>query len=257
MPEQEKNEHTRATFCGSGDLKERLMIREVCVPGQDVGGENLIAGEGTYRYNGRIYAAQLGIKSVRGKTVGIVPLGGRYMPCRGDVVVGVIVDVMQSGWLVDINAPYPAPLHSNEVPWNVEFGDTSRFLNIGEVILTEVISVDEMKKIQVTMNGPELKKLPNGHIVEIPPSKVPRVIGKNGSMIKQIVNYTRCKIFVGQNGRIWIDGNPDNLALVIKTIRKIEAESHTLGLTDRIREMLESAALGLDGEVYTGGDRIA
>ncbi len=60
--------------------------------------------------------------------MGVVPLSGQYMPERGDMVVGKIEDVSASNWLVDINAPYPAPLHVNEVPWRVEFGETRKFM---------------------------------------------------------------------------------------------------------------------------------
>jgi exosome complex component RRP4 len=51
--------------------------------------------------------------------------------------------------------------------------------------------------------------------------------------------YTRCRIFVGQNGRIWIDGDEDGVAKVIYAIRKIEEESLAFGLTNRIEELLK------------------
>jgi exosome complex component RRP4 len=214
--------------------------REVYIPGQAIEGTDIKPGNGTYYYHGKIYAAQLGIKSIRSNYVNIIPLGGRYMPHKGDAVVGIIEDISATNWLVDINSPYPAPLHANEVPWKVEFGDTSRFLNVGDTVIVEVLSVDEMKKVQVTMNNPETKKISQGQIVEIPPSKVPRVIGKAGSMIKMIVTYTKCRLFVGQNGRIWIDGDPANMIVAMKAIKKIEAESQVLGLTDSIKLLLET-----------------
>jgi exosome complex component RRP4 len=214
--------------------------RELYIPGQMIEGVSLKPGNGTYIYGRDIYAAQLGVKSVWSDYVNIIPLGGRYMPHKGDSVIGIIEDIGPSNWLVNINAPYPAPLHASEVPWKVDFGDTARFLNVGDVVVAEVLMVDEMKKVQVTMNGPQMRKLSQGHIVEIPPSKVPRVIGKSGSMIKMIVNYTKCKLFVGQNGRIWVDGEPENMIVALKAVRKIEAESHVLGLTDSIKAMLET-----------------
>jgi len=59
-------------------------------------------------------------------------------------------------------------------------------------------------------------------------------------MIQLLKNMTNAQIIVGQNGRIIISAN--NLKaenLVKRAIRKIEAEAHTSGLTDRIREFLE------------------
>ena len=81
-------------------------------------------GAGTYVHDGKVYAAQLGIKSVKSNFVNVIPLGGRYIPAPGDSVIGKVEDIGPSNWLIDINSPYPAPLHVNEVPWRVEFGDT-------------------------------------------------------------------------------------------------------------------------------------
>jgi len=82
--------------------------------------------------------------------------------------------------------------------------------------------------------------LKGGRIIEITSSKVPRVIGKQGSMITLIKEKTECKIIVGQNGRVWISGpTPEKEILAVDVINKIEHEAHLDGLTDRIKEYLE------------------
>ena len=93
----------------------------------------------------------------------------------------------------------------------MEFGDTARYLNVGDTMLAKVLMVDETKRVQVTMKEQGLRKLQGGQVVEISHSKVPRVIGKGGSMIQMIKNMTNCRIFVGQNGRIWLDGDIENM----------------------------------------------
>ena len=71
------------------------------------------------------------------------------------------------------------------------------------------------------------------------PTKVPRLIGRKGSMINMIKAETRCKIVIGQNGRIWISCEKPEIEDIIEMIiRRIEREAHTAGLTDRIREFL-------------------
>ena len=50
-------------------------------------------------------------------------------------------------------------MHVNEVPWKVEFGDTSRYLGMGQVVLLKVLSVDESKKINVTMKDSGLRRI--------------------------------------------------------------------------------------------------
>ena len=140
--------------------------RELVLPGDLLDDSGAKVGEYAYERDGKVYAAVLGIKNVSQTGVGVIPLHGQYMPVAGDLVIGTINDIGPSNWMVDINAPYPAPLHVNEVPWKVEFGDTSRFLNIGDVVLLKVLSVDESKKIQVTMNDAGLRKIEGGLIVE-------------------------------------------------------------------------------------------
>jgi exosome complex component RRP4 len=216
--------------------------REIVMPGDLLEGDKLKPGAGTYISEGKIYAALLGIKSVKSNYVNIIPLSGRYIPAVGDSVIGKVEDIGPSNWLIDINSPYPAPLHVNEVPWRVEFGDTARYMNVGDVILAKVLMVDETMRVQVTMKDQGLRKLQGGQIIEISPSKVPRVIGKSGSMIQMIKGYTNCRIFVGQNGRIWLDGEVDNILHAIKAIQTIEEDAHSYGLTEKVKAYLESVS---------------
>ncbi|OPY26229.1 MAG: Exosome complex component Rrp4 [Methanomassiliicoccales archaeon PtaU1.Bin030] len=212
------------------------------MPGDLLEGEKLKPGAGTYVSDGKIFAALLGIKSVKSNYVNIIPLSGRYIPAVGDSVIGKVEDIGPSNWLIDINSPYPAPLHVNEVPWRVEFGDTARYMNVGDVILAKVLMVDETMRVQVTMKDQGLRKLQGGQIIEVSPSKVPRVIGKSGSMIQMIKGYTNCRIFVGQNGRIWLDGEVDNIVHAIKAIQMIEQDAHSHGLTEKVKAYLEQVS---------------
>lgn len=224
----------------TGDSKDNA--REIVIPGELLAISGKRAGPGTYSEGGKIFASQLGIKSVRPDMISVVPFSGQYMPLRGDLVVGKIVDVGASNWLVDINSPYPAPLHVNEVPWRVEFGETRKFMSVGDVVLLKIIGSDEQKRIQITMQDHGLRKLTGGMVMEISPSKVPRVIGKNGSMIQMLKNMTGCRIYVGQNGRIWIDGDLDNIVKAVQAIRMIEDEAHAHGLTEKIKQLLEQSS---------------
>jgi exosome complex component RRP4 len=191
--------------------------------------------------DGRIYAAQLGIKSVKANFVNVIPLGGRYIPSPGDTVIGKVVDIGPSNWFIDINSPYQAPLHVNEVPWRVDFGDTARFMNIGDTLLAKVLMVDETKRVQVTMKEQGLRKLQGGQVMDISHSKVPRVIGKGGSMIQMIKTMTNTRIFVGQNGRVWLDGDIESILFAIRAIKMIEDNAQASHLTEKVREYLESA----------------
>lgn len=222
------------------EKRSARRTREIVIPRDVLGNaDEYKAGENAYELDGKIRANVIGTKTYTNDAVGVTVMGGFYMPVTGDTVIGIINDVGPSNWMLDINAPYPAPLHVSEVPWKVEFGDTSRFLTVGDVVLLKILMVDESKKIQVTMKDSGLRKIEGGQLVEISYSKISRVIGKSGSMIQMLKNMTDCRIFVGQNGRIWIDGDGENVDVAAEAIRIIERESRSANLTDRVREFIE------------------
>jgi len=222
--------------------ESRESQREIVVPGELLSEEARKAGPCTFVEEGKVYAACLGIKNTRPDQVSVVPLSGQYIPLRGDLVVGKIIDIGPSNWLVDINSPYPAPLHVNEVPWRVEFGETGKFMNVGDILLLKIVDVDEIKRISVSMQDHGLRKLTGGMVIDVSPSKVPRVIGRNGSMIQMLKNQTGCRIYVGQNGRIWVDGDLDNIVRAVHAIKLIEEEAHSLGLTEKVKKYLEESS---------------
>jgi len=217
--------------------------REIVIPSQLLGEvKNKKAGRGTFVEEGKIYAEILGVLNDSSEYINVVPLKGRYDPIEKDFVIGVVDEAMASSWLVDINAAYPALLHVNEVPWDVDFGETEKYLNHGDCVMAKVLSVDQEKKLQITLKDRNLYKIRGGLMIDVEPSKVPRIIGKKGSMISLLKKYTKCRIFVGQNGRIWIDGEEDGIKTVINTIKKIENESLSYGLTNKIEELLKKEA---------------
>ena len=219
----------------------RGMRRELVLPGELIDVKDLRPGVGTFSEDGKIYASLLGIKKERAGFINVIPLSGKYIPKMDDVVIGKIIDIGPSHWLVDINSPYPATMHVNEVPWRVDFGDTAKYMNVQDIILAGILLVDETKRVQVSMKDRSFRRLTEGQIVEFSPTKVPRIIGKKGSMISMIKNYTGCRMFVGQNGRIWIDGDMDAMTDAVQAIKMIEEGTQVLGLTDAVEAFLKDS----------------
>jgi exosome complex component RRP4 len=225
----------------------------VVLPGEVLGGEGLRAGRGAFIEGDMVYAAQLGVKAVRDNQVAVIPLAGRYIPRSGDEVIGKIVDIMPNTWLVEINSPYNAPLHADESPWDVGYGETGRFLTVGDLVLAEVKSVDFMKRIYLTMTGRGMRRLSGGQVIEVSHSKVPRIIGKGGSMIRLLKERTGCRIHVGQNGRIWLEGEPDMIRVATDAIKIIERDAHIHGLTEKIGKLLDEM---LNKEKEKGDEKV-
>ena len=219
--------------------------KDLVVPGEILAEDDYYAGRGTFQENGKVCSNLLGLVSLRNKKISVIPLKSKYLPKKGDVVIGKIDDVRFSMWGVDINSPYPGILPASEV-FGRDKKDLSRVFDIGDVLFLRIVDVDEVKKVKLGLKGRGMGKFKGGIIVDIAPTKVPRLIGKKGSMINMIKDKTGCKIVVGQNGLVWVKGKQDMEQIVKDTIKLIEKEAHTSGLTDRIKNRL---CLLIDGEL--------
>jgi len=216
--------------------------REIVVPGDLLAEGDYIAGENTFKERNRIYASRVGLIEYANKKIHVVALRAFYVPRVGDTVIGKIVEVGVSGWIVDINSPYLALLRASDVlerGFNPRKDDLTAIYDVGDMIIAKIISYDRTQNPLLTVNERGLGKISRGQIVQITPTKIPRVIGRKGSMINVIKRETGCNIVLGQNGLILVSGRSlENERLAVMAIRKIEEEAHTSGLTDRITEML-------------------
>jgi len=227
--------------------------RKIVIPGEEIAsGMDFLPSSGTFRDGEKILASKLGLVEVRNRVVRVIPLKGVYSPVRGDLLIGVIADVGFSGWPVDIGASAPVNLPVGEaVRDRVELlkSDISRYFDIGDIIVTKVMNVSKSRIVQLTMRDYGLKKLRGGRVIKLSPSKVPRLIGKKGSMVGMIKDYTNCDINVGQNGYVWISGPVEGQFLVEKAIDLIEEQAHISGLTDKIKTLFEKHGAKPSGRV--------
>ncbi|RLE38862.1 RNA-binding protein [Candidatus Woesearchaeota archaeon] len=224
--------------------KSSLYIKDkdVVVPGEILAiGLDYLPGFGTYRLENKIIASRLGLINVDGRALKITPLSGKYLPKRNDVIICKVIDITLNGWRLDTNSAFPAMLSLKDATSEyIERGaDLSKIYNIGEYLMVKIVAVTSQMLVDVSLKGPGLKKLPPGRIIKVNPMKVPRIIGKQGSMVSMVKKVTGCRILVGQNGVVWIQGDTINENLAIETIKKIEQEAHVPGLTEKIEIFLK------------------
>jgi len=213
-------------------------MKKIVVPGELIG--EGIAGFGTYKEDGKVYSRTVGILNKRDNEFRIVPLNGVYIPRKGDGIIAIVDDITFSMWVLDINSPYHAILSLSEgVEGFVDLTktDLSKYYNYGDVIFAKVSNVTKSKIVHLSMMDRLCRKLIGGRLVKITPAKVPRVIGKVGSMVEMIKQKTGTQIVVGQNGVIWIKGEKQGIAT--KAILEIEKYSHIEGLTDKISKFID------------------
>ena len=223
--------------------------REIVVPGEvlteDV--KNYNPGRGTLlnKDKTKIIALNIGLKQIKKNYINVIPLRGFYTPRPGDKVIALVIDKNPVKYKCDINAKDIAILKpKNSIRRGKIRGSRSmepQEFEIGDILVAKIISADRLNMPELTLVGKYLGKKGNGIVISIDPPKIPRVIGRNGSMIKLLKNLTKSNIFVTQNGRIWIKGeNIEYERLLIDAIKKIENEAHTVGLTDRMSEFIEN-----------------
>jgi exosome complex component RRP4 len=224
--------------------------KHIVTPGDLLAENDYVAGDNTYKENGKIYATRVGLVDYDSRRVFVVALKAFYIPYIGDLVIGKVTDVTLGVWLIDIKAPYPAVLRASDAlnrPFKPQRDELSSVFDVGDVVIAKIVAYDRTRDPLLTVNDVGLGKVKRGQIIEVTPTKIPRVIGRQGSMITMLNKETGCQITVGQNGVILVSGKSlENEQLAVRAIRKIEEEAHTSGLTDRITKMIKNEKRGVE-----------
>lgn len=217
--------------------------RQLVIPGELLAEGDYKSGKNTYQEENRVYSSLIGLANHVGKNVFVVAIKTGYMPIVGDLVIGKVIDIKLSGWIIDINAPYSAMLFTSDAfdrSFNARKDEMSDFLKVGDLIFAKVNAFDRTRDPILTIRDQGLGKVNRGRVIKITSTKIPRLIGRKGSMVNMVKRETGCQITIGQNGIVLVSGkNPELEALAILAIRTIEKNAHTLGLTDKISKLLK------------------
>jgi exosome complex component RRP4 len=160
-------------------------------------------------------------------------LFGYYIPEVNDVVIGKVIDVLSNLWIIDINSPYMGKLSLKDIGT-----DPNDLYTYGDYILCQIVKVTKNKLIDLDIKKKE--KLNDGLILKVDPARIPRLIGKNSSMLNLIKEYLKIDIIIGKNGRIYLNGNINDVSKAIDIIRFIINNSYKRGLTEKVKEILEN-----------------
>lgn len=220
--------------------------KQIVVPGETIkSGNEFLPGDGSYRDGSDVVASRYGIANISDKHVRVVPISGAYYPRRGNTIIATVVDITFNGWLLDFGGAQNAFLAVSEVPRYVNKNEMREFLDFGESVVVKVWDV-KSRGIDTSMKMRGFGKIEGGMIIDISPNRVPRVIGKEGSMVKMIKDATKCNITVGQNGKVWISGNKTDDEVATKKIIEFISENATIsGLTEKVKSFIEQLGYSL------------
>lgn len=235
MPMKRATETSQET--ANTKSEETPSKRRAVVPGEIVvSGEDYLPGEGVRRDGDNVVAIRFGMAEVIGHVVKVIPVSGAFVPRRNNTVLGRVKDISFNGWIVDIDAAGNAFLPIAESPRFVNQHEMDQFLAIGDVISAKIWSI-KGKGIDLMINGNGLGKLEGGYMFKVSATRVPRIIGREGSMIMLIKEHTGCSVAAGQNGWVWVHGpSVEAMFRARKAIEYIAENVHISGLTDHMEE---------------------
>lgn len=192
----------------------------------------------------KIISTAIGISEIYDNTVRVIPLAGKYSPKINDLVIGKVISHNSLSWELDINSCYVGFLPAQDVfgrNFSSHDDDLTSKLKSGDLVATRIANFDRTRDPLVTISDRDLGKIDSGEMVEISPSKIPRLIGKRGTMIQAIESATNAIITIGQNGWVVVAcESADGLLKAKKAIQMVNERAHIANLTDQVREMLES-----------------
>ena len=214
-----------------------MSERKVVIPGEVIEkGNDFLPGEGTEKRGEEIVALRYGLAEESNRLVKVIPLSGVYHPRRGNVVIGKVEMLTFNGWVIDIGTAENAFLSLTEVPRFVNKDGLDEVMDIGDMSVVKIVGINK-RGIDATIKSRGLGRIDEGLIVSVNPNKVPRIIGKEGSMINLIKDETKCNITVGQNGLIWIRGDKiEDELYAKKAILFVTEKSFASGLTDEVQK---------------------
>ncbi len=220
--------------------KIHVKDNDIVVPGQLLAeGMSYIPSGKAIRNGEAITATVVGKISNKGHVVKVVPLFEKYAPKKGDRIIGKVISMNNYGWTLDIGVPVKCELDLREGSQSfIEMGKMSQFFDIGDLVFVEIIG-ERNGTIKVSAKDRLYRRLPSGHLINVDSRLIPRVIGKQGSMINTLKDESGCNVVVGQNGYIYVHcDNTDNVFKVQEAIEYIRENSDSSGLTEKVKKML-------------------
>jgi exosome complex component RRP4 len=191
----------------------------------------------------KIISTTIGISEIYDDSVKVITLTGKYIPKIDDLVIGKVNSHTSLSWELDINSCYVGFLPAQDVfgrDFSAHADELSSKLKTGDLVAARIANFDRTRDPLVTISDRDLGKIDSGDLVKISPSKVPRLIGKRGSMIQMIEMATNAAVTIGQNGWVVVScETPEGLLKAKKAIEMVNDKAHVANLTDQIKEMLE------------------
>jgi len=191
----------------------------------------------------KIMSTAIGFYEIEDNRVNVIPLTGLYTPKIDDLIIGKVISHNALSWDIDINSYYTGMLPASDIfgrEYSSSKDDLSLKLSVGDIISTRIIKAGGSRGPLLSISGHNLGKIDSGELVKISPTKIPRLIGKHGSMIQTIEASTNATITIGQNGLIVLKcDDSTGLKKAVESIKMMNEALHNTNLEQKIQNILD------------------
>uniref|UniRef100_A0A1E1XFX1 Exosome complex component RRP40 n=1 Tax=Amblyomma aureolatum TaxID=187763 RepID=A0A1E1XFX1_9ACAR len=192
-----------------------------------------IVGPGLRKEGDRIVATRAGIlKQRRPNTYWVEGHQKRYIPAKGDCVIGIVTVKGTETVRVNIGSSEPASLSVFAFE-----GATKRNrpdIEVGDLVMAQVLMANrgmEPELVCVDSYGKKgilgVLRSPTGFLIKVPINLINKLLAKDCSFLQTLGKRVQFEIALGQNGRIWVNADTlQNTLSICNTI--LSAENLTL-----------------------------
>ena len=217
--------------------------KQYVIPGDVITTSPLRLRENVTLDGKRIIATSIGLTNIYDDSVRVIPLSAVYLPKIDDIVIGKIKSIFGNSWFADINSCYEGMLLGQDVfgrGSSPTMSDMKSRLDIGDLICAKIANFDRSREPLISIADQNLGKIDSGELVKISPPKIPRLIGKHGSMIQTIESSTDTSITIGQNGLIVLKSESgSNLDKIIKIFKMLDSTTDDSNMDEKIQKILD------------------
>ena len=218
--------------------------RKYVIPGDVVTSGSFRPEQNVILDGKKIISTTIGITEIYDDSVKVISLTGKYIPKINDLIIGKVISHTSLSWELDINSCYVGFLPAQDVfgrDFSAHADELSSKLKTGDLVAARIANFDRTRDPLVTISDRDLGKIDSGILIKISPNKVPRLIGKRGTMIQSIEMGTEATITIGQNGWIVVScESSEGLLKAKKAIEMVDKNAHVANLTEQVKEMLNS-----------------
>jgi len=215
---------------------------------------------------GRTYVSTLlGVLYKLNNEVGVIPYKDIYKPKPGDYIIGIVVSYAPSGWVIELGTYtkgfLPAQDYLKDIRFNPRKIELSNYIKVGDMVGAKIIEVNRHGYFLLTTrtNVKDKQKkhlgvLKDYYIIKVSSTKLPRIIGRKGNMIKIIKEKIDGEIIIAQNGVILYKGEYNNFKLLQKIVELIVYKTFASSLTDAVASILGLPASEVNKEQEVGDE---